>query len=84
MAKSHHREEAHILKAITILGIVLIVGGLAALVVKGVQYTTHDTVIDAGPVQVEAKQKETIPLSPIVGGVALVSGLIPVGVGRRN
>lgn len=72
------------MKAITILGILLIVGGLAALVVRGIEYTTHDTVIDAGPVQVEAEQTKTIPLSPIAGGVALAAGLILVGVGRRS
>lgn len=70
--------------AITVLGIVLIIGGIAALVFKGIQYTTHDTVFDAGPVKVQAETKKTIPIEPAVGVAALVGGLVLVGIGRRR
>ncbi len=72
------------MKALTMLGLILILGGIAALVFKGIRYTTHDTVIDAGPVQVEAEHKKSIPLGPVAGGAALVAGIVLVGVGRRN
>jgi uncharacterized membrane protein len=72
------------MRAVTILGIILIVAGIAALAVKSIEYTTHDTVIDAGPVQVETEEENSIPLGPVAGGAALVAGLVLVGVGRRG
>jgi uncharacterized membrane protein len=72
------------MKGPTLLGIVLILLGIVALVAKGIEYTTHETVIDAGPVQVEAEEKKTLPLGPVAGGAALVAGIVLVGVGRRS
>ncbi len=72
------------MKALTILGIILILGGIAALALKGIQYTKHDTVLDAGPLQVEAEHKKTIPLGPVAGGAAVLAGIVLVGVGRRD
>ena len=33
-------------------------------------------VVDLGPLKVEKKEEKTIPLPPIVGGVALVAGIV--------
>lgn len=72
------------MKAATVVGIILIILGLVALVVRGIEYTTNETVIDAGPLEVEAEQRKTLPLGPVAGGVAVVAGLILVGIGRRG
>ena len=59
-----------------ILGIVLVVLGLIAILYGGISWTHRDTVVDAGPIQITKDKKETLPLSPIAGGVLLVAGAV--------
>jgi hypothetical protein len=67
-----------------ILGIVLIVVGLIALLAGGISWTDRDTVADLGPVEITSEDRESIPISPIIGGVCVVAGLVlALGVGRR-
>jgi len=63
------------MKPNTILGILLILVGLAAFIYQGVSYTTRDKVVDLGPVQVTAEKTHTLPLPPIVGALALLGGM---------
>jgi hypothetical protein len=65
-------------------GIVLIVLGVLALVYQGIQYTTKEKLIDLGPLKVTATEKKTIPLPPIVGGVALVAGIALILADRKK
>jgi hypothetical protein len=65
-----------------IAGIILIVLGLAALLVRGLPYTKKETVLDAGPVEVSRSTRETLPLPPIAGLVAVVAGVALVYAGR--
>ncbi|MCL4811891.1 MAG: DUF3185 domain-containing protein [Vicinamibacteraceae bacterium] len=67
-----------------IAGIILIVLGLAALALQGLSFTRKETVLDAGPVEVSRSTRETIPLPPIVGIVAVVAGLGLVYAGRTK
>jgi hypothetical protein len=59
----------------TIAGIILIVIGIIALSYQGFTYTTREKAIDLGPLQVIAEEKHTVPIPPILGGVALVVGI---------
>ena len=72
------------MKTTTILGIALIVLGLVAFTYQGLSYTTREKVIDLGPLQATVDKKETIPLPPLVGGVAIVSGIALLIVGVRR
>jgi hypothetical protein len=65
-------------------GIVLIVLGALALAYQGIRYTTRQKVIDLGPLQVTASERRSIPLPPIVGGVALVAGIALVLADRKK
>ncbi len=67
-----------------ILAIVLIVFGLFALTVGGINYTTHRKVIDVGPIQATAEERNRIPLPPVVGIVAVGAGVILLLVRRRE
>ena len=58
------------------VGIIFIVLGVLALAYQGIRYTTQEKLIDIGPLKITAKEKKTIPLPPIVGGVALVAGIV--------
>jgi uncharacterized membrane protein HdeD (DUF308 family) len=65
-------------------GIVLIVLGVLALAYQGVRYTTREKLIDIGPLKVTASERKTIPLPPVVGGIALVAGIALVLADRKK
>jgi hypothetical protein len=69
-----------------IVGIVLIVLGGLALAYGGLTYTKREKVLDLGPIQATAEKKETIPVPPIAGGIAIGLGvlLIVTDRGRRR
>jgi hypothetical protein len=67
-----------------IIAIILIVLGIAALAYQGITYVTREKVVDIGPVQVTSEKTKTIPLLPIVGGIALVGGIVLLVVGRKD
>ena len=64
------------MRPLAMLVIALIVLGAVALAYQGITYTTNEKVVDLGPLKVEAKREKTIPLPPVLGGVALVVGLV--------
>ena len=64
------------MRPLAIVGIILIVLGVVALAYQGITYTTKEKVVDVAPLKVEKKQEKTIPLPPILGGVALVGGIV--------
>jgi uncharacterized membrane protein len=59
-----------------IIGIILIVLGIVAFVFQGITYTTQKNVINMGPIHATAEEKKTIPLPPVLGGIALVGGIV--------
>ena len=69
---------------ITFVGIALIVLGIVAFAYKGISYTSREKVIDIGPIHATADTQKTIPLSPLLGGLALVGGIVLVVVGARK
>ena len=71
------------MKPITIIGILLIIGGVFLLVSEGITYTDTEKVIDIGPIEATAEREKTIPISPIVGGAILAAGVILVVTGRK-
>ncbi len=72
------------MRVLTIAGIMLIVIGVVALAYQGITYTTREKVLDVGPVEVRKDTQKTIPLPPIVGGVALAGGFVLVLVGAKR
>jgi hypothetical protein len=72
------------MKPIALIGVLLIVFGLAALAYQGITYTSRETVLDIGPVHATADRQKTLPLPPIVGGVAVAGGVVLLIAGVRN
>jgi len=66
------------------LGVILIVVGIVMLIVTGFSYTTEETIIDAGPIEVNAEKQESINWPPYAGGAALVAGLVMVVASRKR
>ena len=58
-----------------IIGIVLIAVGLVSLAYQGITYTSRETVVEVGPPKATADKQRTIPLPPILGGIALAGGV---------
>ena len=58
--------------------------GVVALVYQGITYTTREKVLEVGPVEVTAKSRKTIPLPPVLGGLALAGGIVVVVVGSKR
>jgi uncharacterized membrane protein len=69
---------------ITIVGIALILLGIVAFAYQGITYTSREKIIDIGPIQATAETEKTIPLSPVLGGLALVGGIVLVVVGAKK
>jgi len=72
------------IKAITLVGIALILLGIVAFAYQGISYTSREKVIDVGPLQASVDTKKTIPLSPLLGGLVLVGGIVLVVVGSKK
>jgi uncharacterized membrane protein YiaA len=72
------------MKTNTLLAIILIVVGIVAFAYQGITYTSKEKVVDLGPVQVTAEKTRTFPLPPIVGGIALVGGIVLLLMGSKK
>jgi len=72
------------MKPYTIIGIILIGIAIAAFAYQGISVTTREKVIDLGPLQMSADKTRTLPLSPIVGGLALVGGIVLLVAGHKK
>lgn len=68
----------------TIVAIVLIALGVVSFAYQGISYTTREKAVDLGPIQVTTEKTKTIPLPPIVGGLALAGGIILLAVGNKK
>ncbi len=67
-----------------IAGIILIVLGVIGVVYGGITYTRHRDTISIGPLTATVNQRETFPISPVAGVIALVAGIgLLVGAKRR-
>ena len=66
------------------IGILLIVLGALVFAYQGINYTREKKVLDVGSVHVTAETHERIPVSPILGGLALVGGVVLLVVGASN
>ncbi len=68
----------------TIFAIILIFLGIAAFSYQAITYTSKEKIIDIGPVTVTTEKTKTIPLPPIVGGLALVGGILLLVMQKRR
>ncbi|TMI87325.1 MAG: hypothetical protein E6H06_19955 [Bacteroidetes bacterium] len=61
-----------------IVGFILIVIGIVMLLLRGIEYTKKEKVLDAGPVEITKKEPRTITWPYYAGGIAIVGGIILV------
>ena len=51
---------------------------------QGLTYTSRETVLDIGPMHATAERQKTLPLSPLLGGVAVAGGVALLVMGGRR
>ena len=70
---------------VRIVAIALIALGIVALLYGGITYTKREKVLDIGPIEATTKTRETIPLPPVFGALAIVGGIaLYVVAGRKT
>jgi drug/metabolite transporter (DMT)-like permease len=72
------------MKPIIWVGILLVVLGVMALAYQGINYNHQETVMNVGPMHVTADTHDRMPLSPILGGLALAGGVLLLAVGAKQ
>jgi uncharacterized membrane protein len=72
------------MKPIIWVGILLIVLGGLALAYQGFDYTHQEKVLDLGPIHATREDHERVSIPPILGGLALVGGIVLVIVGTKK
>ena len=72
------------MKTLPVVGLILIVLGIISFAYQGINYTTHKKIVDIGPIQASTTEHKTIQLPPILGGLALVGGIVLLMAGRKE
>lgn len=67
-----------------VFGFILLILGIVVLLYGGITYNRQRTVLDVGPFKATATEQKNIPLSPIVGGIVLLSGIVLLVVPRKR
>jgi len=71
------------MKTNLLLGLALIVLGIISLAYQGIRYTTHEKVVDIGPIHATHDERKTIPLPPVIGVILLVGGVVLIARDRK-
>jgi len=72
------------MKPATVIGIILIVIGIIGFAIGGFSYTHEKQDAKVGPLDISHKQTSTIPIPPILSGIALIGGIALVAVGVKS
>ena len=72
------------MRPLLILGLILVVLGVAALAVPSFTFFTTERLVDGGFFKIDVSKPHTIVFNPIVGGAALVAGIVLLLAGRRS
>ncbi|HET6344116.1 MAG TPA: DUF3185 domain-containing protein [Myxococcota bacterium] len=67
-----------------IVGILLIIVGIAGLAYGGFSFTRKEKVLDIGPIEASADKKESVPVPPILGAIAIVGGAVLLATSARR
>jgi len=72
------------MKLPTLVALILIVLGVVALAYQGITYTQTRKVVDLGPIEASVEERRTIPLPPVLGGLALICGVALLVLSSRS
>lgn len=72
------------MKPLSIVGLLLIVVGIAGLVLGRLSYTTEEKVLELGPIVATAEEEHAINIPDIAAFAAIAAGIALVFVSRRK
>ena len=72
------------MKPMILAGIILAVLGGLALAYQGFTYSHRENVMDVGPVHVTREDHDRVSIPPILGGLALLGGIVLLVVGAKK
>ena len=72
------------MRNLMMVGVVLVVLGIAGLIVQNVQFTENKKVLDVGPLELRSEEQHNIPIPTIAGVLAIVAGLGTILASRRS
>jgi hypothetical protein len=61
-----------------VLGIILVIAGVALLIYGGVTFLVPREVVDLGVFSITVRENVRIPLPPVVGAVFLIGGIFMI------
>ena len=67
-----------------VVGIVLILLGVVGLALGGFSFTHKEKVLDVGPIEATADEKESVPIPPLVSVLAVVGGVVLLATSARR
>lgn len=72
------------MKPVVIVGVLLIVFGLAGLIAGAVPYKTEQDSVDLGPIEATRTEQKKIVIPPVVSGLAIAAGVVLVFSGAKK
>jgi hypothetical protein len=70
------------MKVLGWIGVLLIVGGIIVVAMRGIPYTKSRNEVEVGPLKVTAQERGMV--TPVVGVAAIVVGAVLVFAGRKQ
>lgn len=67
-----------------VLGIILIIAGIAMIVIRGFSVQTEKKVVDIGPLEINKKENKWIGWPTYAGGIVTIVGVVLVISGKRR
>lgn len=72
------------MKTSIIVGVVLIVLGVAGLVYKNLSYESEETIVQIGDLKATAETEKNVPIPAFLSIAAIVAGVLVIAVGSRK
>jgi drug/metabolite transporter (DMT)-like permease len=72
------------MKPIMWVGVLLVVLGALAIAYQGFNYTHQEKILDVGPIHATAEEHDRVSIPPVLGGLALVAGIVLLVVGAKK
>jgi hypothetical protein len=66
------------------VGILLVILGALGLAYQGFNYTHQEKILDVGPIHATAEEHDRVSIPPVLGGLALVGGIVLLVVGAKK
>jgi hypothetical protein len=67
-----------------VIGIILILAGLAGIAWGGFTYMREKHDVDLGPVDIQVTEKKRVPIPPAAGAAVVAAGLVLILLDRRR